>query len=399
MRSRTTGSREPSAVRARSSSHVFERVRSGRRWASNRPIACACGGSCPKCAGRTGIDMSAASDASERVADSMAGRALAEPWREGQSPATNDRSTGSGSGRAIPESLRVPLERRFTARFDDVRLHTDLPAQESAAELHAHAFTLGRDIVFARGQYRPDTEAGRRLFAHELAHVVQQRSGEVRVQKQDAGGAATTAPSVATPATRVSTYHFVGCDDGQSEILDRTVRQSFLMVRRAQTALLDYSLARVFGDGLDFERTPRYEQLTRVLQREFGATTPEHVREIRFRFQLLEYKMRQGLTLECHGDAARNQVAEAETPGRRIWFGPKFFDEYGDELHSRPRVFIHELAHNIGVDHDMPGMEIRADGTVIEGAEFAHHADAYAVLAWRLYSGELLQALPMESDI
>lgn len=40
--------------------------------------------------------------------------------------------------------------------------------------MHAFAFTVGRDIAFGPGQYQPDTEAGRRLLAHELAHVVQQ---------------------------------------------------------------------------------------------------------------------------------------------------------------------------------------------------------------------------------
>lgn len=395
MHSRAQGNRIPSAARSAHQARFFEPARAGLRSPASRP--CACGGSCPKCLGRARIDIDAPSDASERAADHMASRALAMPWREGPVPATQDGVTGSG--RAIHESLRGPLERRFATRFDDVRVHTDARAQESAAALRARAFTLGRDIVFARDQYRPESDAGRKLLAHELAHVVQQRTGPLRIQRQAAESADTTAPPAATPTTGVSTYHFVGCDDGQSEILDHTVRQSFLMVRHAQTALLDYSLAGIFGDGPEFERTPRYDQLTRVLQREFGATTPAHVREIRFRFQLLEYKMRQGLTLECHDDPARNQVAEAQMPGRRIWFGPKFFDEYTDALHSRPRVFIHELAHNVGVDHDMPGMEIRADGTIIEGAEFAQHADAYAVLAWRLYSGELSQPLHRDSDI
>jgi hypothetical protein len=39
----------------------------------------------------------------------------------------------------------------------------------------ARAFTTGRDVFFARSQYRPGTAAGERLLAHELTHVVQQR--------------------------------------------------------------------------------------------------------------------------------------------------------------------------------------------------------------------------------
>jgi hypothetical protein len=36
------------------------------------------------------------------------------------------------------------------------------------------AYTVGNDLVFNSGQYSPSTRAGRRLMAHELAHVVQQ---------------------------------------------------------------------------------------------------------------------------------------------------------------------------------------------------------------------------------
>jgi hypothetical protein len=42
--------------------------------------------------------------------------------------------------------------------------------------VNALAYTLGRDIVFARGEFAPGTHAGDRLLAHELTHVVQQRS-------------------------------------------------------------------------------------------------------------------------------------------------------------------------------------------------------------------------------
>ncbi len=58
--------------------------------------------------------------------------------------------------------------------LSQVRLHTDARAAESAKALGARAYTLGRDVVFASGQYAPLHESGRRLLAHELAHVAQQ---------------------------------------------------------------------------------------------------------------------------------------------------------------------------------------------------------------------------------
>jgi hypothetical protein len=58
--------------------------------------------------------------------------------------------------------------------FSSVRIHTDANAAKSAEAVAAHAFTAGNHIVFGTGQFAPGTNTGRRLLAHELAHVVQQ---------------------------------------------------------------------------------------------------------------------------------------------------------------------------------------------------------------------------------
>lgn len=78
-------------------------------------------------------------------------------------------------GQPLPASTRSYLEPRFGHEFGDVRLHTDSKADEAARAVGAQAFTLGRDIVFRDGAYRPETAGGRQLLAHELTHVVQQR--------------------------------------------------------------------------------------------------------------------------------------------------------------------------------------------------------------------------------
>ncbi len=66
------------------------------------------------------------------------------------------------------------MEPRFGFDFSHVRVHADDKAAESSRMLGARAYTVGHDVVFADGQYAPDTPAGKRLLAHELAHVVQQ---------------------------------------------------------------------------------------------------------------------------------------------------------------------------------------------------------------------------------
>jgi hypothetical protein len=59
--------------------------------------------------------------------------------------------------------------------FRDVRIHVGPLATLATRRLRARAFTIGRHIFFAADEFRPDTEAGRRLLAHELVHVCQQR--------------------------------------------------------------------------------------------------------------------------------------------------------------------------------------------------------------------------------
>jgi hypothetical protein len=86
---------------------------------------------------------------------------------------------GSGGGQPLETSTRHFMESRFGNDFGGVRVHTDARASDSAKAVQAHAYTVGNDIVFQSGHYAPETDAGRHMLAHELTHVVQQRSGPV----------------------------------------------------------------------------------------------------------------------------------------------------------------------------------------------------------------------------
>ena len=68
------------------------------------------------------------------------------------------------------------MEPRFGYDFSRVKVHADDRAADAARAIHAHAFTQGEHIVFARDRYRPSTTEGTKLLGHELAHVVQQTS-------------------------------------------------------------------------------------------------------------------------------------------------------------------------------------------------------------------------------
>ena len=83
-----------------------------------------------------------------------------------------------GGGQPLTDSSRSFLERRFGYGFGHVRVHSDTRAAETARSLNARAFTVGKNVAFAAGQYDPRSTEGRELLAHELTHVVHQTSSD-----------------------------------------------------------------------------------------------------------------------------------------------------------------------------------------------------------------------------
>lgn len=86
---------------------------------------------------------------------------------------------GKGGGAPLDESVRSSMESSFGQDFSDVRVHTDSQASKSAESVGANAYTVGSDIVFRSGHFDAASPTGQRTIAHELSHVVQQRSGPV----------------------------------------------------------------------------------------------------------------------------------------------------------------------------------------------------------------------------
>jgi hypothetical protein len=89
-----------------------------------------------------------------------------------------------GGGQPLPETTRAFFEPRFGADFSQVRVHTDSRAVQTARALNAQAYTTGNNIVFNNSQYAPGTNQGKRLLAHELTHVVQQKKSPNSHQAQ-----------------------------------------------------------------------------------------------------------------------------------------------------------------------------------------------------------------------
>jgi uncharacterized protein DUF4157 len=103
-----------------------------------------------------------------------------------------------GNGQPLPDSVRAFFEPRFGQDFSQVRVHTGGKASETAQATQAKAFTIGQDVVFGSGEYAPDSWNGRKLLAHELTHVIQQRysaAPSAFIQRQQA----CDAPQAAEP--------------------------------------------------------------------------------------------------------------------------------------------------------------------------------------------------------
>ncbi|MFS8096001.1 DUF4157 domain-containing protein [Lentzea alba] len=92
----------------------------------------------------------------------------------------------SGGGSPLAADVREDMEGRFGHDFSDVRVHTGSAAHDSAKSVNAQAYTVGSNIVFQRDKYDPSSDSGKHMLAHELTHVVQQRSGPV--DGTDTGG-------------------------------------------------------------------------------------------------------------------------------------------------------------------------------------------------------------------
>lgn len=83
-------------------------------------------------------------------------------------------------GKGLPVQLQSEMEQTFGAGFDNVMIHEN---EDMSEELQSQAFTVGNDIYFQAGRYQPYSGSGRQVLAHELTHVMQQRSGRVRAPR------------------------------------------------------------------------------------------------------------------------------------------------------------------------------------------------------------------------
>jgi hypothetical protein len=224
---------------------------------------------------------------------------------------------------------------QFGHDFSRVRIHLDARAIESARAVNAQAYTVGEHLVFDAGRYSPVTEAGQRLLAHELAHVVQQNSRRLpgrMVQRQQSQQTGTWHPA------------FSGCSPKQDRRLDFQI--TFARTRVEQT----------IDDLEEFltKKPSRVEIMTDTeygLLRDFGTTEPAYVKRIIGGFGKILNRLQKGAQNWRCADAAQCQKICGEVPfacaapGIPVTFCPPHFAE-GDGYGTM--ILIHETGHQAG---------------------------------------------------
>jgi Domain of unknown function (DUF4157) len=254
---------------------------------------CACGShakvgeQCAECAKKKSalqrkLAIGASNDPLEREADRIADQVMAAPahstiehaplqiqrftghadTESDTVPASVDRVLAS-SGRPLEPALREDMEQRFGHDFSQVRVHAGDAAGQSAQDVNANAYTVGKNIVFGPSRFTPETYAGRRLLAHELTHVVQQSSAQERVANQryahrDSGTSARGRENL--PATVHSQSH---------PILQRDLGFEF----QVQSNTLTTNKGQKFGvkSGGFFHRVPPGDKHGLELQTDTGS--------------------------------------------------------------------------------------------------------------------------------
>jgi hypothetical protein len=106
----------------------------------------------------------------------------------------------NGSGQPLSLQDRRFFEGRMGVDFGRVRIHTGAEAAALSDALRARAFTFGTDIALAAGEHDLGAPSGRRLLAHELAHVVQQ-NGAGAVSERGGGDGRASASLVQRQGT------------------------------------------------------------------------------------------------------------------------------------------------------------------------------------------------------
>jgi len=301
-----------------------------------------------------------------------------------RSPARSVESVLAAPGEALDRGTRSFMESSFGHDFSHVRVHADERAGESAKALRANAYTIGNHIAFAPGRFRPDTHGGRRLIAHELAHVAQQRSNSRAVRpermsnpadssEREAGAAALDvmqgrSPSIQPHAVNANVLHRDTDDSAKKpESGGNRVSVSIAVVGECPNprkiaeaipgALSMLSTVEQFLMDYPFLIPSQRALIDGLLKAHFGTNDARTRNKVQGRIihmtRLVELAGAAQLTFDCRPvkdsrcdeNSMVGMWVARRSEGNVIHVCPKFYQE---GLEGRRLLLIHETAHLSG---------------------------------------------------
>ena len=327
-------------------------------------------------------------------------------------------------GQPLDAGTRTFFEPRFGHDFSKVRIHADARADQSARAVNALAYTVGPQIVFGSGLYQPGDASGRRLLAHELTHVVQQkdhasvgrplRVGLSRdpseseaeraasasmdnrafhsvehasrlVQRQNAGAhEPTPTGDPASPAQSPPTPSTEHCTPPQTAQIEKELGEARTWLDDAEPKISAFNA----GTASPADAAA----VKAAMAANFHTTNPADVSKIASNFASLRTALNGAETIECASSSWCDPNNVAYVRGRWAWVR-RLFDINVCPLYFtcgnamiRVKVFIHERAHQYPGATDN-AYEHESSYATLSVADAIDNADSYAVATRQIHFG------------
>lgn len=227
-------------------------------------------------------------------------------------------------GQPLDPSTRAFFEPCFGHDFSQVRVHTDAKAADSARAVNALAYTVGRDVVFGLGMYKPETALGKQLLTHELTHVLQQNG---------ASHFATSAASTAEMEAEQNAQQILTSNLNPVQTRIHTMTLQRQPSTRSQTSL-DQTAINIIA-------------IAQNSQRDLGLRAVEVIYRIISAYYPSDASIVSGVGFEAGLRGLETVLSGSSTSTRAIIKVGRYFVDNTDQVHFARRVLQagHEINH------------------------------------------------------
>jgi Domain of unknown function (DUF4157) len=279
-------------------------------------------------------------------------------------------------GEPLDGATQASMTRRLGHDFSRVRVHADEHAAASAAALYAKAYAVREHVVFGAGRFEPGSSEGRRLLAHELAHVVQQAgpgapTGGLR--PAPAGGALEAEAASAAEAAAPQPVLAGGAAAG-------VIQRDVLPVARFSPA-----------PGIVVDRTERSVSISGAMELYGAEATPARAASIQSSINTTWTRtFPDGYSVTCNitvthrgpgssaGTATQIEAARISGPSHVSSLGTRSMTLNANESDAFTWTPAHEFGHIIGLDDRYSESIMSSIGGMFGGTRTATVVPGYA---------------------